>query len=217
MRFLFLVLSCVSALAAEVSVGLRAGGRATGAFASSYDYREESKRYLLGPSLMVAMPRRFAFEADALYSRTGLATGNCFFSSCSVSSTRGNVWTLPLLLRYHLSSGSVRPYVVAGYSIRVVPDAGVEAQSWRSGPMVPDEQVDYTVQRFHYSEPGRTSHGAAAGGGIVFSLGTVSLLPEVRYTRWNSSYWEQSGSRGSYRASQKNQVDVMMGVSFSIR
>jgi hypothetical protein len=77
--------------------------------------------------------------------------------------------------------------------------------------------VDDTVQHFRYAEPGKTSHGATAGGGIAVPVGPVSLQPEIRYTRWNSSYWEQSGSRGSYRASQKNQMDVMMGVGFSIR
>lgn len=145
MRFLFLLIACFSAPAADISFGIRVGGRATGAFDSSYGYREESKRYLAGPSLAVNLPRRFAFEANALYSRAGLGTSGCVFTYCSASSTRGNLWTIPLLLRFHLAAGPVRPYVTAGYSLRVAPDAGTEAESWRSGPIVSGEQVDYAI------------------------------------------------------------------------
>src|SRR5690348_2799796 len=91
------------ASAQAISIGVKAGVPFTDAMIQSND---ESRPYIVGPSLEVRLPAGFAIEADALYRRIGssqsahfaVINGDIgpFFSSFS-NRVRGNSWEFPVI------------------------------------------------------------------------------------------------------------------------
>jgi len=60
------------------------------------------------------------------------------------------------------------------------------------------------------------SLGIVAGGGVQFGIGRLRLAPEVRYTYWNSTPINLSFGDGPSYASNQQQVDVLLGISWKI-
>jgi hypothetical protein len=128
--------------------------------------------------------------------------------------SRGTAWSIPLLVRWRFAGEQNRPFLTGGYTYHRIPGAVREGESFRTGPIVSGEEVDYTVHRYTQQSPGENTHGVTAGGGIEFRIGRFRVAPEARYTRWNRRYWEEYGSRGFFTGSNRNQVDVLFGISF---
>src|SRR5438445_12790750 len=103
---LFLLLAAAGARA-QFSFGVKGGIPATDAFEASAAYRQESKRYTVGPMVELGLPLRFGLEFDALYKRLGYSETAEIFGTRSYTSFRAASWEFPLILRYHLTGGLV--------------------------------------------------------------------------------------------------------------
>ena len=90
--------------------------------------------------------------------------------------------------------------------------ATVQLVQYRSGPLVSDEVVDYTIRRFDRNLPAEVTHGLIAVGGIEFSAWKFKVAPEFRYTRWNKRFWEDFGSRGFFTGSNPDQYEILLGI-----
>src|SRR5436190_5859676 len=93
---------CIGSAGAQlVSVGVKGGVSIT----EPGRYNDESKRYIVGPSVEFRLPFRFAAEIDALYMRTGSSSRFFFLDSTGIAGittdirtrTRGNSWEFPVL------------------------------------------------------------------------------------------------------------------------
>ena len=58
------------------------------------------------------------------------------------------------------------------------------------------------------------THGVTAGGGLRFRVGFLRVSPEIRYTRWSGSSFQEAGSFGSFVQSKQNQLDLLVGLTF---
>src|SRR5689334_23057856 len=116
----FLLAAAVSAWGQPFSFGLKGGGSAGEGLDPSALASWEGKQYVLGIMAETRLPWRLAAEADALYRRTGQREGSCFFTLCSASSLRANIFEFPALLRYRLAGRAVAPFVSGGVAYRWV-------------------------------------------------------------------------------------------------
>src|ERR1700730_13294829 len=118
MTTLFWLLVCAGALEAQpVSLGVKGGVRLTGDL-DSYWAVSESKRYVVGPMVTVALPLKFRLEFDALYRRVGFRSGNSDIIGGSYAARdRGNSWEFPIVVRHTLWRGV---YAGIGYTPRVI-------------------------------------------------------------------------------------------------
>jgi hypothetical protein len=202
-----------SASAQAVSIGVK-GGIPLADQTISHD---ESRPYLVGPSIEMRLPAGFAIEADALYQRIGntvsfgytpnvsvLGSGfNVLGSGISpfISRRRGDSWEFPLLGKYYFRPRSEgwQPFAATGYAFREVwlHDATTQTIADASG----------TPRTFSFKNDSRSSLGIGAvfAVGVRFHTGRFSLLPEVRYTRWGGN---------SDGLLPKNEAGLLLGVSF---
>jgi hypothetical protein len=168
---------------------------------------DESRRYIVGPSVEIRLPANFAVEIDALYQRTGSSFNASFFdpergtTSTYTSRERGNSWQFPILAKYYIGSRSRtwQPFLSTGYALQVSWNHGDSQSSVTSGTAL-------STQNYKNKSDFRTplNVGAVLAGGIRYNAGKVALLPEFRYTRW-----------GAFTsATRKNQTHFLMGVSF---
>lgn len=202
----FVAFSLGVCTAQQVAVGLKAGARLTGDI-DSYDAQSESKRYLLGPAVELALPLRFSVEVDALYHRTGFRTAFSNFGGGYQAGYRANEWEFPMLLKYRLPFPAVRPFVEVGYAPRYLSGS---YQSIGYSVDLPTGAVTHSTGSGKWS-PG-VSHGVVAGGGIEFGGRHLRLAPEIRYTRWNSDPINFYGSGGYFVSASPGQVDLLVGI-----
>jgi hypothetical protein len=201
MTRLFVLLTVISCCNAQIlGVGAKIGARLTDditGFAAS-----ESKRYNVGPSVELRLPRRFAVEFDALYSRFGYRTANSDILGGSYSETaRANTWEFPMLAKYRPGL----PYVLAGYSPRLT-SGRFHSTGFNVG--VAGGRYDFSGDSDY-----RVTHGLVLGGGIEFGRGRLRLSPEARYVRWNADRVGIFGSRGFYIAGPQNEVKLLLGIT----
>jgi hypothetical protein len=186
MRNVLVVLLLSSGLASAqvLSFGVKGGALLTDP-AERFD---QSRRYVVGPSIEVSLPGRLAIEGNALYSRFGSSLG---LTSQSFGRTRGNSWEFPVLGKYYFSeSRAMRPFVSAGASFRNI---WIDSNDDRSG------------RRLREDDTTGVGVGAAAGGGVALRFGRFMFAPEARYTRWGGF---------NFPATNPNEAKVLLGVSF---
>lgn len=124
----------------------------------------------------------------------------------SIERTRANYWDIPFVLRLYNSEDrtkSFRAFFQAGGSFRRA--SGID--SYRESVA-----ADGSVSRLDTPvEPAnRSIFGAVIGAGFrMRAAGRVSIVPELRYTRWFSPTFLNEPTRSS-----KNQVELMFGVTF---
>ena len=162
---------------------------------------DESRRYIVGPSVEVRLPGRFAIEVDALYQRVGNSTSYFnFANSLLQSSNRGNQWQFPILGKYYFQprTSSWQPYVGAGYSLRTtwLTTEGISIGT--------DQNSNPTPVSYKYTSRTNVDFGGEFAAGVRFKAGRVNISPEFRYTRWGA----QSG------LFPKNEVKFLVGISF---
>lgn len=115
-----------------------------------------TERWTIGPTVQVHLPLRFSVEVDLLYrGESYTAAGEHVLQSSSIDN-----WQVPILAKYELHGGLLRPFVDAGVSYRNLSGSGIS---------------------------GSNSAGLTLGGGLTLKLLFLRLSPEIRYTRWNSS------------------------------
>jgi len=207
---IFGILTAVTVHAQIVSVGVKGGVPAL----DSTTTRDESKRYVVGPTVELRLPANFAIETDALYQRLGSSTNLLFpitangtppagasptGSFPSTLRQRGNSWEFPLLVKYYTPYVKhLHPFVSGGFSFRTI---GVEGQGINILTF-----ANNATQTVAFERNFRTNLavGAVAAVGLRYKIGRFSVLPEFRYTRYGSDD----------RFASKNAATFLIGLSF---
>jgi len=172
---------CVVGAGAQlVSVGVK-GGLPINTVNS---FNDESRRYIVGPSIEFRLPFHFAAEVDALYSRVGNSFSYSYTDTQTGTTTsssgrqRGNSWEFPVLGKYYFGARKVQPFLGTGYSFRSIWTHSAYVTSVLSGSPIPPRT---TVSSFDGRET--VNIGAIFTGGVRMRAGRFSVLPELRYTR----------------------------------
>ena len=193
----------------SLSVGLKAGLRATADF--QYAASSESRRYAIGPSLSLSLPRGFSLECDAIYRRQGYAASNATALYAVSLREAGNVWEFPILAAYRIPVRRLRPFAELGWSSRIMHGQIDTSGSYLSG------RGAFTSYASRMPADWPTTHGIVAGGGIQLPAGRLQLIPEVRFTHWNRRAIGGSFPDGPSYGSTQNQLDVFLGIAYRIR
>ncbi|HEV2198880.1 MAG TPA: porin family protein [Bryobacteraceae bacterium] len=206
---LFLCLAA-PAMAQPVSIGVEGGVPITDAFqtfrGNSAFYATNTKRYEVGPALQVHFPARLTLEVDGLYKRLGYQYQQ---SSPTVitRSTVANSWEFPVLIKYDVLPGPLRPFVGAGGAFRHISGIDEVQHAIDAAGNVVDVTLD-NAPEFNR----RNDIGLVLGGGVTFKLGRVRISPEFRYTRWGSEAFRDPVN--ALLRSSRNQGDFLVGVTF---
>jgi len=181
--------------------------------------QNESRLYLVGPSIEVRLPAGFAIEASALYRRIGSSArfgllGISVLDPINPAPTgaqgpivvaytdrqRGNSWEFPVLGKYYFRRRVLgwRPFLGTGYAFRTV---GFHNDSTQTNIDPSGVLHTFPIKNDFRSQLGI---GATVAAGFRFRTGRVSMLPEVRYTRWGNSD----------NLNRKNAVGLLLGISF---
>lgn len=202
----FISLGASSAFAQLVSFGVKGGIPLIDQTVNSTD---ESRPYIVGPSVEFRLPANFAIEVDALYQRIGQSVQyseiNGGVSEVSLSSVslserlRANDWTFPVLGKYYFRPHSAwRPYIATGWALRVLDVHETGSETITNAPSAP-QRLQFSDH--HHSDDGV---GAVAAAGVRFRRGRLAISPEIRYTRWGSSTgWVN-----------KNEAGFLLGLTF---
>lgn len=187
MRVLGLILfTCALGVAQPFSAGLKVGGPLTAAAAlangASPDGGVTSGDYVIGPYVQINLPGRFAVEVDGLYrdfsySAVG-ALGQPFTGS-------NGQWEFPVLAKYKLLSGPVKPYVEGGLVLSHLTGSDLDIA--------------------HSS-----NYGVTVGAGVEIHALFFRLMPEIRY----DGFFFHDFSSNSLVQSNRNQVMVLVGIGF---
>ena len=205
------LLLCAAGLtvaAQPVSVGVKVGVPVTDAIeafqGNQSAYVSHTHRYLVGGTVQLNFPFRFSVEVDALYKRLGYEY-NQFGGVGSPTFTRtvANSWEFPVLGKYAIFGGPLRPFVDAGANFRHISGVeqirnGINAVNLPINP-VPEFNKDNDI-------------GFVFGGGVELKLGVMRITPEFRYTRWGSENFRDPIA--ALLRTNKNQGDFLLGLTF---
>jgi hypothetical protein len=139
--------------------------------------------YELGVYGEVRLPAKFSIEVDALHRgyTFNLQTGNTQSGSMSASS-----WEFPILLKYHLLKGPIKPYVEGGLSFSHIS----------------------SVENLLVSPNNNGNFGIALGAGVDIHALVLHISPEIRYTGYALKTFD------GIITSNRNQVAFLIGIGF---
>ena len=167
---------------------------------------EESRPYIVGPSIEIRLPAGFAIEADALYRRVGNSSFGSFLSGANLFSAfssrqRGNSWEFPLLGKYYFRPRALgwQPFLGSGFALRTT--VGFHSDTTRT---VVAASGTPTTTSFHHDFRPPLDVGAVVSAGVRFHAGRLALAPEFRYTRWG----------GVENPLNRNEAGALLGISF---
>ncbi len=198
-----------------LSFGVKGGVPLTDATEGNFS-SPAMKRYVVGPTAELKLPFSFAFEADALYRRTGYDMTVRDFGLTSGTQVRANSWEFPLLVKHYMGPSllPLRLYLSGGYVVRKT--SGVDGSVHTFGTDSVSGQVIDTTAHYDgsYLRQDDPTHGLAVGGGARLHLGPLHISPEIRYTRWAGIALSDQQSHGVFAQSTQNQLDVLVGLTF---
>jgi hypothetical protein len=204
---LSLALLClaITGLTQPLTIGAKGGVRLTGD-PEIYD-RSNSKPYLVGPMVEVRLPYRFAFEADALYSRLGNTTYIPLIANESFIRTIANSWEFPLLVKYRLPVPHAQPYVSAGVAPR------------RAGGRINTIHYGFYPGDVTFSSVDWHAHDRAfvLGGGVGVTHWHLRITTEIRYLRWRVPAAPSSDDAAYYLRVPQNEAQVLVGIGWPAR
>ena len=211
---MLLLLATQGAQAQLVSFGVKGGVPLTNAVGGNFGGSSEASRYTVGPTLEFRLPASFAFEADALYKRTGYNASQSDSGITSMGGVRANSLEFPLLVKYYLPvAPAARPFVHGGYVIRHLSRIRASVHIFGTSPFGTPIDTTFSVPASTVLHENPT-HGIAAGAGLRLGAGRLHLAPEVRYTRWGGRPFDDQGPGGFFLQSSQNQVELLVGLSF---
>jgi hypothetical protein len=179
--FLCLFVLCGLAAAQPVSGGFKIGVPVTDAFSTTQGLAfppASVSNYELGVYGEVRLPAKFSLEVDALHRGY---TFNEQRSSASASS-----WQFPVLAKYHLLGGPIRPFVDGGISF-----------SHLSG-----------IQSLVVSPNHLANFGVVLGAGVDIHALVLHITPEVRYEG------DALKNFNTVINSNRNQFTFLVGIGF---
>jgi hypothetical protein len=136
--------------------------------------------YTFGPYVEVRLPLKFSIEGDALY------RGYTFYAA-KAPSVSASTWEFPIVAKYHMLKGPIKPYVEGGLSFSHLSDIEYPSIS-------PNHNANF---------------GIVLGGGVEIRALILRISPEVRYTGYVLQDFSTSGF-----TSNRNQVAVLVGIGF---
>jgi hypothetical protein len=216
-KTILLSFACFAPVFAQpVSFGVEGGVPITDAFDTfkgiTASYATNTHRYLVGPAFQLHLPLRLTFEVDGLYKRLGYqynaTTEATAVTTITTAATVANSWEFPLLVKYEITPGPIRPFVDIGISFRHI--SGVK--EIRQIVTTTTGAVGVTTLTDPPEFRKATDEGLVFGGGVAFKLGPVRIGPELRYTRWGSENFRDP--IGSLLRTNKNQGDFLLGILF---
>ncbi len=146
-------------------------------------YSADTHRYVIGPYLDIHLPASFALEVDALYRSYSFTQTTPYVSAAtSVSS-----WDFPVVLKYKMLHGPVRPYIEGGLAFNHL-------------------SVSDVPELLH-----RSSGGITLGAGLEIHALRLRISPEIRYEGF---LLHNFSSAGDLLQSNRNQVLFMVGIGF---
>ena len=178
--FLCLIVLRGLAAAQPVSGGFKIGVPLTDAFnaVQNLTYPPSASNYELGVYGEVRLPAKFSLEIDALH------RGYTFRSQSG--STSASSWQFPVLAKYHLLGGPIRPFVDGGLAF-----------SHLSG-----------IQSLVVSPNHLANFGVVLGAGVDIHALVLHITPEVR--------WEGDALKNFNTVinSNRNQFTFLVGIGF---
>jgi hypothetical protein len=212
-KTILLSFACFAPVFAQpVSFGVEGGVPITDAFdtfrGNTASYATNTHRYLVGPAFQVHLPLRLTVEVDALYKRLGYQFNAVTPTTFVTAATVANSWEFPLLVKYEILPGPIRPFVDIGISFRHI--SGVK--EIREVITTTTGAVGVTTNTDPREFRKDTDEGLVFGGGVAFKFGPVRISPELRYTRWGSENFRDP--IGSLLHTNKNQGDFLLGILF---
>ncbi len=171
----FFTLSTVNAQ--MVSVGVKAGVPLTADIEGSYGFHGGLKRYVVGPAFELRLPHSFAAEVDALYRRTGYDAVVGGLQSVAFERVRANSWEFPLLGKYYFRrSAAWQPFVGTGFAFRTI-EIDQQGTILSPAPLL-------SPSPFSGSFREALNAGATVTAGLRLHYSKITILPQIRYTRW---------------------------------
>jgi hypothetical protein len=208
--FVFVTITINQVASAQlVSFGAIGGGP----FLDQNQGGDESRPYIVGPSVEFRLPAGFVIELDALYRRVGSTSGfglsNIIFVppltppyvSSFVSRQRGNYWEFPVLGKYYFRPRSTgwQPFIGTGWALRTA----FFHEDINQTVVTADGNSHSDSFKNHFrSEVGV---GATFVAGVRFRVGRIAVIPELRYTYWGHAI--QNSLRN-------NEAAGLLGISF---
>ena len=156
-------------------------------------FRNESQRYVFGPTFEIGFKQRFAVEFSPAFRREGVTIFNRFDSTMIPPQPPGGlailsqlarqtegVWDFPLVGKYYFAKkeAKIRPFVGLG---------AMASRHGQAAEAYSEFQTDTggrSAQAFSYQTV-RWGFGPVASGGVAFRSGRFSIVPESRYVRDN--------------------------------
>ncbi len=195
--FAFGALLIDPAKAQKLSVGVVGGASVTDAFSTSFVSNSgpgtpvgsvsysQSKDWVLGATIEWRLTSTWSVEADGLFRTLHVARAAVFADGHlgSVSPAPVITWEFPILAKYRLPGGRVRPFVEGGPSFR-------------------------TAGNLNGTNP---SHfGVSCGVGVETHWLGLNFAPTLRYTRWARD--DPSGSFAP-PTTRRDQLELLVSVS----
>jgi hypothetical protein len=166
--------------AQPVSFGVEGGVPITDAFdtfkGNTASYATDTHRYLVGPAFQIHLPLRLTFEVDALYKRLGYQYNASTATTRTTAATVANSWEFPLLIKYEILPGPIRPFVDAGISFRHI--TGVK--EIRQVINTTTGAIGVTTLTNPESST-KTPMGPWSSVRVAFKMGPARIGPEIRY------------------------------------
>lgn len=178
--FVCAALACTPRAAAQpFGIGLKLGATLTNAVSSAESASiPNSNTLIVGPYLELRLPLGFSIEGDALY----------YPNLYSTAAGGGSVWQFPILAKFGLQLGPVRPYIEGGPSYSHLSDVKT----------LPD--------LLHSS-----NYGVTLGAGIEIKIRAFRIAPEIRY---NGVALTNIESPQDLFKSNRNQAVFLLGIGF---
>ena len=177
--FLALALFTGMCTAQPFGAGVKVGTNLTDAISAIPSLRlPNDHNVIAGAYAEVRLPFRLAVEVDALYQA----------DVYSAVLTGGATWQFPVMAKYRLTGGPIRPYIEGGPVFSRLTD------------------VKEIPELNH-----RSNYGIVLGAGLEFKLLLLRIAPEVRYNGWARRYIESP--TGQFE-SNKNQAMFLIGFGF---
>jgi hypothetical protein len=204
MRVHFLVLLAAAPLCAQP---VTFGGKIGVPLADPMGRYGESRPYSVGPSVEIRLPAGFAIEGSALYRRIGSTVSYYYgppeFTSYLTNRVRGNAWEFPVIGKYYFRERRERwqPYIGTGWSMQTV------GWQYQGSTSVLNSAGTPVVTRYEWRDRSELNVGATVVTGVRVRAGRMSLLPEIRLTRWGSNLQ-------GFAANRKNDAGVYLGIRF---
>lgn len=229
--FVVIVVVCFFAsvnFAESVRVGFKATAQVTpllfGVPLRPYAHTAVESSSTVGPSLELLLPAHITFEASGLRKRMGYndtiitSVGLGPRRSVEYRDTTATLWEIPMLVKWRMREARVSPVIGGGLALRHVGGKthayGVLASSIPTVPLTPFDRME------NIRELEKTwTQGLTSTVGMSVQVGFLHFSPDIRYTRWVNFAFRDPHPNivVPVVVSKRDQIDVLMGVTFSFK